>query len=266
MEHTLNRSKSAATVRIVIDTEAKTLAMGEGTAIDLYGRKAFELISLLWLKTSWNQKYSYTFTWMGRPLIQHPEDILRLQEVIYILKPDVIIETGIAHGGSLVFYATLLKGMGKRGRVIGIDVEIRFSNREAIEKHELSNYITLIEGDSVAPGIVQKVGEAIRPNDTVLVLLDSNHSYAHVMKELNAYHPFVTPGSYIVVTDGIMQLVHDVPRGRPEWLRDNPKKAAEDFVRGSRQFVIEQPAWAFNESSVIRPITAWPSAYLKRLG
>jgi cephalosporin hydroxylase len=252
-------------VRIVIDTEAKTLATGDGGAIDLYGREAFELISLLWLKTSWNQKYPYTFTWMGRPIIQHPEDMIRLQEVIYVLKPDVIIETGVAHGGSLVFYASLLKGMGKGGRIIGIDIDIRRSNREAIEKHELSKYIILIEGDSVAPDIVKKAGEAIQPNDTVLVLLDSNHNYGHVMKEIEAYHPFVTLGSYIVVTDGIMQLVYDVPRGRPEWLIDNPQQAARDFVRMSGHFVIEEPSWAFNESSLTRPITAWPSDWLKRI-
>jgi cephalosporin hydroxylase len=113
---------------------------------------------------------------MGRPLIQHPEDIVRLQEVIYILKPDVIIET-IAHGGSLVSYATLLKGMGKRGRVIGIDVEIQVSNREAIEKHKISNYITSIEGDSVALDIVPKAARRLGQ------ILGSNHSYAHVMKD-----------------------------------------------------------------------------------
>jgi cephalosporin hydroxylase len=252
-------------MRIVIDTEAKTLATGDGKAIDLYGREAFELISNLWLKTSWNQKYSYTFTWMGRPIIQHPEDMVRLQEVIYFLKPDLIIETGVAHGGSLIFYASLLKGMGKRGRVIGIDIEIRPSNRKAIEKHKLSDYITLIEGDSVAPDIVERAGEAIRPNDTVLVLLDSNHSYAHVMNELEAYHRLVTRGSYIVATDGIMQLVHDVPRGRPEWLTDNPKRAARDFVQMRPQFVIEEPSWAFKESPLNKPITAWPGAWLKRI-
>jgi cephalosporin hydroxylase len=252
-------------MRIVIDTEAKTLATGDGEAIDLYGREAFELISNLWLRTSWNQKYSYTFTWMGRPIIQHPEDMIRLQEVIYSLKPDLIIETGVAHGGSLIFYANLLKGMGKIGRVIGIDIEIRPSNRKAIESHELSDYITLIEGDSAAPDIVERTGEAIRPDDTVLVLLDSNHSYAHVLNELEAYHRFVTRGSYIVATDGIMQLVHDVPRGRPEWLTDNPKRAARDFVRLNPQFVIEEPSWAFNESPLNKPITAWPGAWLKRI-
>jgi cephalosporin hydroxylase len=252
-------------MRIVIDTEAKTLAAGDGRAIDLYGREAFELISNLWLKTSWNQKYSYTFTWMGRPIIQHPEDTVRLQEVIYFLKPDVIIETGVAHGGSLIFYASLLKAMGKRSRIIGIDIEIRPSNRKAIENHELSDYITLIEGDSAARDIVERAGEAIRPNDTVLVLLDSNHSYAHVMNELEAYHRFVTLGSYIVATDGIMQLVHDVPRGRPEWLTDNPKRAAGDFVQMHPEFIIEEPSWAFNESPLDKPITAWPSAWLKRI-
>ena len=138
-------------MRVVIDTDAKTLAACDGKAIDLYGREAFELISDLWLKTSWSQKYSYTFTWMGRPIIQHPEDTVRLQEVIYFLKPDVIIETGVAHGGSLIFYASLLKAMGKRSRVIGVDIEIRPSNRKAIESHELSDYITLIEGNSAAP-------------------------------------------------------------------------------------------------------------------
>jgi cephalosporin hydroxylase len=252
-------------MRIIIDTEAKTLATNEGRAIDLYGREAFELISELWLKTSWNQKYSYTFTWMGRPIIQHPEDIVRLQEVIYLLKPDVIIETGVAHGGSLIFYASLLKSMGKRGRVIGVDIEIRPHNRKAIEKHELSSYITLIEGDSTARDIVEKASKTIRPSGTVLVLLDSNHSYAHVMNELEAYHQFVTRGSYLVATDGIMQLVHDVPRGRLEWLTDNPKRAAEDFVRMHPQFVIEEPSWAFNESPLRKPITAWPSAWLKRI-
>jgi cephalosporin hydroxylase len=252
-------------MRIVIDTETKTLATGDGRTIDLYGREAFELISNLWLKTSWNQKYSYTFTWMGRPIIQHPEDLVRLQEVIYFSKPDVIIETGVAHGGSLIFYASLLKGMGKPGRVIGIDIEIRPHNRKAIENHELSDYITLIEGDSAAPDIIERAGETIRPNDTVLVLLDSNHSYAHVMKELEAYHQFVTPGSYLVATDGIMQLVHDVPGGRPEWLTDNPKRAAEDFVHMHPQFAIEEPTWAFNESPLHKPITAWPSAWLKRI-
>lgn len=251
-------------MRFSIDTDAKMLLTADGRSLDLYGKEAFELISQLWLKTSWNQKYSYTFTWMGRPIIQHPEDTVRLQEVIYSLQPDVIMETGVAHGGSLVFYASLLKAMGKRGRIVGIDIEIRPHNRKAIERHELFEYITLIEGDSVAPDTVEQAAKMIRPADKVLILLDSNHSYAHVTKELEVYHGFVTPGSYIVATDGIMHLVHDVPRGRSAWRTDNPAQAAVDFAKTHPQFVIENPTWNFNESALDKPITAWPSAWLKR--
>src|SRR6266404_5315631 len=135
-------------MRITIETKTRRLTVeddGNVRTLDLYGREAFELISSLWLKTGWNQKYSYTFTWLGRPIIQHPEDLVRLQEAIYTLKPDVIIETGVARGGSLVFYASLMKAIGKGRRVVGVDVEIRPHNRKAIELHELAPYITLIE-------------------------------------------------------------------------------------------------------------------------
>ena len=252
-------------MRIIIDTEAKTLIADSGQAIDLYGKEAFEMISEIWLKMSWNQKYSYTFTWMGRPIIQHPEDTVRLQEIIYFLKPDLIIETGVAHGGSLIYYASLLKAMDHPGRVIGVDIEIRPHNRKAIESHELFRYITLIEGDSTSPAIVDEVRKAIGTAKTVLVLLDSNHSYAHVSKELDAYNEFVTPGSYIVSTDGIMQMVHDLPRGEPSWIEDNPAQAAIDFAKRHPKFVIEEPSWRFNESQLDKAITAWPSAWLKRV-
>jgi cephalosporin hydroxylase len=203
---------------------------------------------------------------LGRPIIQHPEDTLRLQEAIYTVKPDVVIETGVAHGGSLVFHASLLKAMGKGGKVVGVDIEVRPHNRRAIESHELADQIVLIEGDSVAADIVEKVAREIAPDQTVLVILDSNHSYAHVKKELDAYHRFVTPGSYIVATDGIMGLVYDVPRGRPEWVADNPSRAAQDFAEQHSQFVIEEPAWKFNESKLDKAITAWPNSWLKRIG
>ena len=256
-------------MRIEIDTEKNTLSVtggGAGRTLELYGKEAFELISSLWLKTSWNQKYSYTFTWMGRPIIQHPEDLVRLQEAIYTLKPDVIIETGVAHGGSLILSASLMKAMGKGRRVVGVDIEIRPHNRKAIEAHELAPMIRLVEGDSVAPEIVRRAAEDIRPGDTVVVILDSNHSREHVAAELEAYHALVTAGSYIVATDGIMRDVHDVPRGAPGWITDNPAQAAEDFAARHPEFTVESPAWRFNESQLDRNITAWPSAWLKKRG
>jgi cephalosporin hydroxylase len=250
-------------MRIVIDTTEKTLS-ADDRRLDLYSKEAFELISDLWLKTSWNQKYSYTFTWLGRPIIQHPEDLVRLQEVIFTLRPDVIIETGVAHGGSLIFYASLLKAMGTQGRVVGIDIEIRPQNRKAIESHELADYISLLEGDSASSEVVARVRGLVRPGDRVMVILDSNHSKAHVLKELEAYAPLVSPSSYIVATDGIMGLVHDTPRGKAEWGRDNPTQAATEFVGRQPDFVLEEPKWCFNESDLERPITAWPSAWLRR--
>jgi cephalosporin hydroxylase len=252
-------------MRIIIDTAEKSLVAADGQRIDLYSKEAFELISDLWLTTSWNQKYSYTFTWLGRPIIQHPEDLVRLQEVIFTLQTDVIIETGVAHGGSLIFYASLFKAMGSEGRVVGVDIEIRPQNRRAIEGHQLASYIALVEGDSVAPEVVKRAQGYIRAGDKVMVILDSSHAKAHVAEELEAYAPLVSPGSYIVATDGIMGRVHDAPRGKPEWISDNPTAAASEFVARHTDFVLEEPKWRFNESELDRTITAWPGAWLRRI-
>lgn len=231
----------------------------------LFSREAFEALSDLWLKVGWNEKYPYTFSWLGRPLIQLPEDVLRIQEVIYRVKPEVIIETGIAHGGSLMLYASLCKAMGK-GRVIGVDIEIRPQNRQAIEAHELFSYITMVEGSSIDPAVIAEVSSQVKLNETVLVILDSNHSKNHVARELEAYSPLVTLDSYIVATDGSMEFLDEVPRGAQHWRTDNPAAAAREFVASHPEFVIEQPAWPFNESSLHKNITHWPSAWLKRVG
>jgi cephalosporin hydroxylase len=254
-------------MQIVIDTETKSMEVKTpaGTKnLGLYTKAAFELLSSLWIKIGWDQKYQYTFTWLGRPIIQLPEDILRVQEVIYKLRPDVVIETGVAHGGSLILWASLCKVMDK-GRVIGIDIEIRPHNRQAIEAHELFPWITLIEGGSTDPQIVQKVKSMINPGEVVLILLDSNHTRQHVLAELNAYHDMITPGSYIVATDGIMRDLYDVPRGKLEWLNDNPATAAIEFAHSHPEFVIEQPSWMFNESELDKNITHWPGAWLRRV-
>lgn len=255
-------------MKIQIDTETRTLLVQDGSdhqTLDLYSDPAFEKLSDLWLKVGWNQKYPYTFSWMGRPFIQAPEDIVRTQEVFWRVKPTLVIETGVAHGGSLIFSASLLKAMDIPGRVIGIDIEIRPHNRQAIEAHPLSSWITLLEGSSVSEDILTQVRSLIRPDDRVLIQLDSNHSKAHVAKELELYHSLVTPGSYIVATDGSMRDLHDVPRGNPEWTWDHPAAAAEEFVANHADFVLEQPEWPFNESTLIKNITYWPSAWLRRL-
>ncbi|MFI5203021.1 MAG: cephalosporin hydroxylase family protein [Flavobacteriales bacterium] len=226
--------------------------------------EAFGIISEVWLRSGWDAKYVYSFAWMGRPIIQLPEDMIRIQEVIYSVKPDVIIETGVAHGGSLIFYAGLCKAMEK-GKVIGIDIEIRSHNRKAIEEHLLSPFITLIEGSSIEEKIVNEVKRHIKPTDKVLVLLDSNHTYEHVLNELRMYAPMVSVGSYIVATDGIMENLVGAPRSNPDWATNNPKKAAEAFVLENTNFIITEPAFPFNEGSIKNRVTYWPGSFVKRI-
>lgn len=250
-------------MKVEIDTQNGT-AVVDGREIPLYSVEGFDVLSRLWVKVGWDQKYSYTFSWLGMPIIQLPEDMIRYQEVVFAVRPDVIIETGVAHGGSLVYSASLCALMNK-GRVVGIDVMIRPSNRQRIESNVLAERISLIEGDSVSPQTLEDVRKHIRPGDTVLVVLDSDHSYAHVMAELKAYAPLVTKNSFIVATDGIMTDLTDVPRGKPTWDRDNPQRAAADFARDNADFVVQEPAWPFNESDLRARVTHWPGAYLRRV-
>ena len=226
--------------------------------------EAFEAVSRAWLRAGWDTKYVYSFTWMGSPVIQLPEDMFRLQEVIYSLRPDVLIETGVAHGGSLVFYASLFKAMG-RGRVIGVDIEIRPHNRAAIEAHELFPLIDLVEGDSIDLATVDKVRSLIGPNETVMVILDSKHTKDHVLAELRAYSPFVTKDFYIVAMDGIMEQVVGAPRSDADWGWNNPRQAAIEFVREQNNFLAEEPRWRFNEGNVSKRVTYAPDAFLRRV-
>lgn len=253
-------------MKLIIDTQEQTIIReenGKNEAMPLYSKEAFEMLSEQWLKIGWNQKYIYTFSWMGRPVIQLPEDMIRIQEVIYRVKPDVVIETGVAHGGSAIFYASLCKAM-ERGRVISIDIEIRSHNRRAIEAHEFFPLITLIEGSSTAPETIAEVRKLVRPDESVMVMLDSCHSKQHVLDELEAYHDLVTGGSYIVAMDGSMKDLCDVPRGNPDWEWDNPSAAAAEFVARHTEFVMEQPTWPFNESELTQNITHWPGAWMRR--
>jgi len=255
---------------IKIDLEQATVSVDENGSVRHYKLdtpEAFKIISDIWLRAGWDNKYVYSFTWLGRPIIQLPEDMVRIQEVIYAVRPDVIIETGVAHGGSLVFYASLCKALD-RGRVVGVDVEIRPPNRAAIESHPLAPFITLVEGSSVDAAVVEKVKSQVAPGETVMVLLDSCHQKQHVLAELNAYSSLVSPGSYIVAMDGIMETLAKVPRAprtEEDWTWNNPRQAALEFVAQNADFVIEEPPFAFNEGNVTERVTYWPSAFIKRL-
>lgn len=252
---------------IKIDLENSKVSLEsekESKEYPLNSADAFRLISNAWLRCGWDTKYVYTFTWLGRPIIQLPEDMLRIQEVIFQVKPDVIVETGVAHGGSLIFYASLCKAMGK-GRIIGVDIEIRPHNRKAIEEHDLFSFIKLVEGSSVDPATIEQVKSSINERETVLVLLDSCHTKEHVLSELTAYAPLVTPGSYLVAMDGIMQQVVGAPRTKEDWTWNNPKEAAIAFVNTNRDFVIEEPSFLFNEGMIQDRVTYWPSGFIKKI-
>jgi len=251
---------------ITIDIEQGLVSIEEGGVTSTHRldtAEAFNIISDIWLRAGWDNKYVYSFTWLGRPIIQLPEDMFRLQELIYSVRPDVILETGVAHGGSLVFYASLCKAM-EHGRVIGVDIDVRPHNRAAIAAHILSPLITLIEGSSIDPGIIDKVRSQIEPGEHVMVLLDSCHTKEHVLAELSAYSKLVSPGSYIIAMDGIMEKVIGAPRTQPDWSWNNPRQAALEFVRANPDFVIEEPAFLFNEGNVSQRVTYWPSAFIRR--
>lgn len=244
--------------RVIVENEERTNSYAMDTP------EAFALISQAWLRCGWENKYVYSFSWLGRPIIQLPEDMVRLQEIIYSVQPDVIIETGVAHGGSLIFYASLCKAMEK-GRVIGIDIEIRPHNRKAIESHPLFRFITLIEGSSVESGVVAQSKAQVKSGERVIVFLDSCHTKEHVAAELTAYAPVVSVGSYIVAMDGIMGQVVGASRTQPDWTWNNPKQAALEFVAANEAFIIEEPPFPFNEGNITERVTYWPSAFIKRV-
>lgn len=254
-------------MKIVIDTTAGTLTQavnGSETSVGLFTKTAFEALSREWVRIGWSLKYYHNFSWFGLPILQLPEDLLRLQEVVYELRPDVIVETGVFRGGSLLFHATLCQALG-RGRVIGIDREIAAADREAISRHLPGSRITLLEGDSTDPRVVAEVKRLAADADSVLVILDSCHAREHVARELECYSPFVTKGSYIVATDGIMRDLVDVPGGMPAWKSDNPLAAATEFAARHPEFRQDQPRWLFHDGELTENITYWPGAWLKRV-
>jgi len=203
-------------------------------------------------------KYSYNFTWMGRPIIQYPQDMIAMQEIIWRVKPDLIIETGIAHGGSLIFYASMLELLGGDGQVLGIDIDIRKHNRDEIENHPMYKRITMIEGSSIEKGIVQHVHEFAKGKNKVLVCLDSMHTHNHVLKELKIYSPLITKDGYLVVFDTIVEdMPGDIFTDRPWGRGNNPKTAVWEFMKTNDRFVVDKEI----ENKLL--ITVAPNGYLR---
>jgi len=225
--------------------------------VSVYSDEGFALLAELWLKVTCERKVMYEPSWLGRPIIQYPDDIVMMQEVIWKVRPDLIVETGVAHGGSTVFYASMLELLG-RGRVLSIDVEIREHNRVAIERHPLSKRIDLLECSSVDPIAVEHAAAAARLATTTLVVLDSKHSCDHVLQELSLYGPLVTPGSYIVAMDGAQARVWDIPRGKAEWRDDNPLRAIDTFLERNHA------DWEVDAQYTRMAVTSNPRGYLRR--
>jgi cephalosporin hydroxylase len=231
--------------------------------IDANGQNA-ELKSCAhnFLKVSLAPKYSYNFSWLGRPIIQYPQDLVAMQELIWEVRPELIIETGIAHGGSLIFYASMLELVasctGCEGEVLGIDIDIRPHNRTAIDNHPMRKRIQMIEGSSTATATVTAVAEQVVGKRSVLLVLDSNHTHDHVLAELRNYAPFVTKGSYAVVFDTLLEDMPDDLIGDRPWGRgNNPKTAVRQFLKESDRFVIDKSI----EAKLL--ITVAPDGYLK---
>lgn len=213
--------------------------------------------SRTWMESAGKHRYSYNFQWMGRPIIQFPQDMIAMQEIIWNTKPDLIIETGIAHGGSLVYYASILELLGK-GKVLGIDIDIREHNRREIEAHPMFHRIDMLQGSSIDNNIADNVKNIASSYQSIMVVLDSNHTHDHVLAELNHYAPLVSPGNYLVVFDTAIE--HMKPGSfpdRPWGVGDNPMTAVQEFLQGNNNFEIDCDI----ESKLL--ITVAPNGYLR---
>lgn len=225
--------------------------------------EVFKTKASQFLEHSVTRKYSYNYSWLGRPIIQYPQDIIAMQEIIWKTKPDLIIETGIAHGGSLIFSASMLELNALcagpfDAQVLGVDIEIRSHNKKAIEEHPMNHRIVMLEGDSTSPEIIRKVRDIAGRKKRILVILDSNHTHAHVLAELEAYAPLTSEGSYCVVFD---TLIEDMPvdsyPDRPWGKGNNPKTAVWEYLKKTDRFVIDKEI----ENKLL--ITVAPDGYLK---
>lgn len=250
-------------------------AVERRTEIAAFGEdKELGAMTRAWMDRAQAMKYSYHFDWLGRPIIQYPQDVVAFQEIVWTVRPDVIVETGIAHGGSLILSASLLAMLdladaeaagatidprSPARKVVGVDIDIRAHNREAIEAHPLRHAITMIQGSSVEDGIAAQVRAQIEGGQRVLVALDSNHTHEHVLRELELYAPLVSPGSYCIVYDTVIEdLPEDMFPDRPWGRGNNPKTAVWQYLEDHPEFEID--------SSIPAKlgITVAPDGFLRR--
>lgn len=222
--------------------------------------KKLRELSLEWMIKADQYKYSYNFTWMGIPIIKFPSDMIVQQELMWKLKPDLIIETGIAHGGSILFSASMMEINGTQGEVVAVDIDIRKHNKKLIESHPMFKHITMYEGSSVDQNIVNKIKHHTKDKKCVMVILDSNHTHKHVLDELRIYASLVTPGSYVILPDTFIEYF---PKGhyshnRPWDVGNNPHTAMKAFLKENKNFSID------NEISNKAMISETFDGYLKR--
>jgi cephalosporin hydroxylase len=225
---------------------------------DMARNETLKKTSALWLSEASKYEYAYHFSWLGLPIIQLPQDIVAMQEIMWQVKPDLVIETGVAYGGSLIFYASMMEMLGGDGQVVGIDVDLKNENRSAIQNHPLYKRITIIDGSSIDSTVAQRVCELAQGKKSILVVLDSNHTYKHVLAELELYSKLVTKDSYLVVFDTVIEDMPDTFSPYKKWSENNnPKAAVRDFLKQNDRFVIDK----FTEDKLL--ITASPDGYLK---
>jgi cephalosporin hydroxylase len=238
-------------MRITIDTEAQVLQLtedGNTAEYSLFSPAAFQILSRQWMILGWNLGHWSTFSWMGRQLLQFPDDVLRLAELLWKLRPAVIVETGVYDGGSTLFFASLCRLQGA-GRVISVEHEFRRGVREAVQQ-AAGERVMFIEGDSASPETALQVQRNIRPAERVCVFLDSDHSAEHVVAELDLFGPLVSPGCYLIVADSICPDLAQTPRGERTWSWDHPGKAVDEFLTRHPEFSHETPPAYFPQAPI----------------
>jgi cephalosporin hydroxylase len=247
---------------ITIDTERRLVQVtdaGAAREYPLFGADAFQILSRQWMALGWNLGHWSTFSWRGRQFLQFPDDVLRLGELFWRLRPDVIVETGVYDGGSALFFSGLCR------HVISVERQLRPGVREAIFQ-DADAVVTLIEDDSADPRTAARVGNLIGAEDRVCVFLDSDHRAPHVRAELENFSRFVSPGCYLIVADSNLAELADTPGGDRAWASDNPGRAVDEFLASHPEFLHERPAPLYPAEFDFTELSYFPMSWLRRAG